>query len=591
MFNIVGILLALIISSAGRGYGMLVGWESAAALGGGVVAVLFFYYSVSSHVVERWQLIQLRLRALTDESPPDFKRALQAERESLMRRLPLFRLGVDAMILSLFLAQVTVFGWSDFVAETLGVPLYLDIVPNLAPYFLMLAASWVGQYRIDRHVRGGGWKPLKYLLFQSRANLMTILPIVLIYTAYWAVLEFVPHANDLRRSFKFLEIGVQLALVIGLSLFVPLAIRLILPGGPMPEGRLRRRLETFAKDRGLKINQILVWRTGSRFFATAFVIGLVSPFRYVFFTDSLLKRMSEDEIMAVFAHELGHVHHRHLWWLLAFILSFTIVLVGATEALTMLAIPTSEVDFVVLVALLAYAYFTFGYVSRRFERQADAYAAKHTSPEQISSVFLRLGAENPTAMKRNGWRHFSLERRVREIVMRTARPAEVNRRFTMELVKGLAIAVFITAAAAALLVIPVRDDVVSGMATYNYFQFHAAREANASPATLEEIRERTLDRSEAMALLGPEYEASAYWYEGQVQVLTGNETDAFKRLAKFARGQQAVAKSDRQRQQWENWEILAEAGRVAAHRALANNTPFDDELETELEGHGLGSAS
>lgn len=586
MFNILGILLALIISSAGRGHGMLVGWESAAAAGGGVLAVLFFYYSVSSHLVDRWQLIRLRLMALDKDSPPGLKQGLNAERELILRRIPLFRIGVDFLILSLYAVQTTVFGWSDFVGDVLRVPLYLDVLPNLAPYFLMLGASWVGQYRIDRHIRGAGLRPLKFLMFQSRANLMTILPIVLIYSAYWAVITYVPHANDLRRSFEFLEIGVQLALVVFISLFVPFAIRLILPGGPMPEGRLRRRLETFAKDRGLKVNQILVWRTGSRFFATAFVIGLVSPFRYVFFTDSLLKRMSEDEILAVFAHEMGHVHHRHLWWLLAFIISFTVVMLGLILGLEMLPLPPGDWDILAMAGLLAYAYFTFGYISRRFERQADAYAAKHTSPELISSVLLRLGMDNPTAMKRNGWRHFSLERRVREVILNTSRP-EARKTFRVELAKGMVAATLVTLVSAAILVMPIRDDVVSGLATYSLYQFHSAREANAEPQKLDQLRQRILERSEAMASLRPDYQASAYWYEGQVQVLTGKETDAFDRMATYSREQHGKASTEMERKQWENFEILAEAGKVAAHRALANNTSFDHELDVELERHGL----
>lgn len=587
MFNILGILLALIISAAGRGQGTIVGWESLVAVGGGIAAVLLFYFSVSAHLVERWQLINLRQRALDADSPQNLRDALREERELMLRRIPVFRLGADMMILSLYLVQVTVFGWSDYVSTVLHVPLYLDVAPMLAPYFLMLGASWVGQYRIDRHIRASGMKPLRFIMFQSRANLMTILPILLIYTAYWAVLEFVPFLRNLLRSFEFLEIGLQLALVICVSFFVPLAIRLILPGGPMPDGRLRRRLETFARDRGLKVSQILVWRTGSRFFATAFVIGLVPPFRYVFFTDTLLKRMNEDEILAVFAHEMGHVHHRHLWWLLAFILSFTIVLIGMTQALQLAGLPFGHADFLIVGLLLAYGYFTFGYVSRRFERQADAFAARHTSAEHISSVLLRLGMENPAARRKHGWRHFSLDRRVREIILQKARP-EVAKIFQAELWKGLAFAIAVTLTAAAFLVLPVRDDVVSGLATYSLYQFHEAREADAGQDRLDELRERIIERSRAMAPLRPEYELAAYWYEGQVEVLTGKDTDAFERMAAFAREQAAGAATEEARKAWKEQAVYADASKTAALKARENGTPFDEELDRELIRRGLG---
>src|SRR5690606_15437845 len=148
------------------------------------------------------------------------------------------------------------------------VPAYLDLLPALLPYFAMLAASWVGQYRIDRQLRGTDWRPLRFVSFNARANLMTVAPIAIIYAIYWAVVAFVPHAAELRQSFMYLEVAAQMLLVVVISMFLPVAVRMILPGGPLPDGRLRRRLESFARDRGLRVNQIIVWRTGSRMFAT-----------------------------------------------------------------------------------------------------------------------------------------------------------------------------------------------------------------------------------------------------------------------------------------------------------------------------------
>ena len=38
--------------------------------------------------------------------------------------------------------------------------------------------------------------------------------------------------------------------------------------------------------------------------------------RYIFFTDKLLEKMKEDEILAIFAHEVAHIRHRHLFKML-----------------------------------------------------------------------------------------------------------------------------------------------------------------------------------------------------------------------------------------------------------------------------------
>lgn len=585
MFNIVGILIALMLAQLGRGNSMIVGWESVAAVAGAALAVLAFYYSVASHLIERFQLIKLRLAATPPDAPPEIRPQLYRERELLLRRVPLFRLGVDALILALFAMDVFVFGWSDFVAKVWRVPMHLDLLPQLLPYFAMLAASWVGQYRIERRVRGSDWRPWRFVGFQARANLMTVMPIALIYAAWWAVLTFVPALEDLRSSFAFLEIAMQMALVLVLAFFVPLAVRLILPGGALPEGRLRRRLETYARDHKLRVSQILVWRTGSRVFATAFVIGLLPPFRYVFITDALLKRLNEDELVAVFAHEMGHVKHRHLWWLLAFIISFTVVMLGVMQGLHML-LPGPNYEYFGMAALVLYAYWVFGYVSRRFERQADDFAAKTTSPELISQVFLKLGMDNPVAMKKRGWRHFSLEQRVREIILSKAHP-EVKKIFRAELIRGLAAGILVTLLATVLLIQPVREDVVSGLATYSLTQFDRARVSDATPARLNELRERTLARTEAMGRLNDDYQVIALWYAGVVEGLSGRDTDTLDQLVARVNQRRAGASSPEERQAWEREIRNVDATRSAIERARIKGTSFFDEYEYEQIHRGL----
>lgn len=588
MINIVGILAALMIAALGRGNGVLVGWESPAAAAAGVLAVFAFYYSVASHLIERWQMLKLRSAALPPDAAPELRRGLLIEQEMLQRRLPLFRVGVDVLILSLFAAQSVLFGWGDYVTRVLHVPEFLDLLPALLPYFGMLIVSWVGQYRIERKVKGTDWRPLKYFTFQTRANIMTVLPIVLIYAVYWALLTFVPMAQELRAAFYYLEVAVMMTLVVAVSFFVPLVIRLVLPGGPLPQGRLRRRLEGFARDRGLKINQILVWRTGSRLFATAFVIGLISPFRYVFITDSLLRRMNDDEILAVFAHELGHVKHRHLWWLMAFIIAFSVVLMGAEEGIKLLPM-AGEFYWLAFVGPLLFAYFTFGYVSRRFERQADAFAARHTSPELLAQVFVKLGMSNPGAMKKQGWRHFSLEQRVRELMALTSQPG-LNRGFQIELWRGLALGVVVTLGALLLMVQPVREDVVSGLATYSLTEYDRARVSDPRPERLEQLRSRTIERSKAMGELNENYQEVAYWYEGIVEGLAGQDSPALDKMLARARDEQQNAETDLEREAWKREIRQIEATRAAIERARENGTSFFDEYDAELVRRGLKEA-
>lgn len=584
MFNILGILLALIISNATRGSGVFVGWESGVAAGVGTLAVFIFYWGVASNFIDRYQINKLRIRAVDALEEPRLRAELEREKNALTRRVPVVRMAVDAMIIGLYVVICWVFGWVDYVNRVWGVPLYLDLVPHLLPYFAMLLASWVGQYRLESNLRGG-WRPLNYFGFQARANLMTIAPIALIYVAYYALLTYVPAYKDLSESFLFLEIAVQIPLVLVIAAFVPVIIRAILPGGRLPEGRLRRRLETFARDRGLKVNEILVWRTGSSMLATAFVIGLLSPFRYVFITDALLDRMDEDEILAVFAHELGHVKHRHLWWLLGFVLSFSIILWSVMMTLGLYGL-AGTLELPALALILAYGYVIFGYISRRFERQADAFAARHTSPELISGVLLKLGMSNPMAMKKTGWRHFSLERRVREIVQARAHP-EVKDEFRSELRKGLTVAVLVTVVACAMLIQPIRDDYVSGLATYSLTQFDRAHAGNANPTRLNELRERTLQRSASMGELNENYELAALWYEGIVEGLSGRDTEALDKLTARFEEKQSEAETEREQDAWAIQIKDIEATQRAIQAARENGTSFFEEFEKERRRLGI----
>jgi len=47
----------------------------------------------------------------------------------------------------------------------------------------------------------------------------------------------------------------------------------------------------------------------------AAVMGFIPRFRYVLLSDLLLETMTDEQVEAIFAHELGHVMHRHLFWL------------------------------------------------------------------------------------------------------------------------------------------------------------------------------------------------------------------------------------------------------------------------------------
>ena len=146
-------------------------------------------------------------------------------------------------------------------------------------------------------------------------------------------------------------------------------------------------IATTLKDADVRTRDVMLWPTGGSMVNGA-VIGLIPSMRYVLLTDELLERLPSGQIRAVVAHEAGHLRHRHLPWtilsLLALIGTIGVVLEWSIELLlpTLLEWSGDPVRMIavsealgVMIALVL-TFLAFGWISRRFELQADASAAR-----------------------------------------------------------------------------------------------------------------------------------------------------------------------------------------------------------------------
>jgi hypothetical protein len=150
----------------------------------------------------------------------------------------------------------------------------------------------------------------------------------------------------------------------------------------MEPGPLRTRLETAARRLGVRYRQLYVWDTHGNL-ATAMVTGLIPQLRQIVFTDLLLATLTEDEIEAVFGHEVGHVRHGHLLYYAAFLL-LSFLTLGAIYQLVerSAGIDWLHRDMALVLSVLStftYLFLVFGFVSRRCERQADVFGCKAVS--------------------------------------------------------------------------------------------------------------------------------------------------------------------------------------------------------------------
>jgi STE24 endopeptidase len=134
--------------------------------------------------------------------------------------------------------------------------------------------------------------------------------------------------------------------------------------------------------------------------ANALVLGAFWPSRYLLFTGPLLERLPAPQLDAVVAHEVAHIKLHHMPWLL--VAAVAAMLTGAWAGLglgqaavalglalnwNMLTIlgATQAATLATLLGL-ALGLVALGFVSRRFEWQADAFAVRHLAREELASA-------------------------------------------------------------------------------------------------------------------------------------------------------------------------------------------------------------
>ncbi|MCY3021002.1 MAG: M48 family metallopeptidase [Planctomycetota bacterium] len=177
---------------------------------------------------------------------------------------------------------------------------------------------------------------------------------------------------------------------------------------PLPEGELKTQLEELARNCAFAVRGIFVV-DGSRRSAhsNAYFAGLGKARRIVLF-DTLLQQLSVPETTAVLAHEIGHYKRKHI--LKALALSSVLTLAGCYVLSLLLywhplyqafgmAVP-NEAKGLITVGLIAGAFMFWAgpllyALSRRYEYQADAYAAEQTGgPAAMESALLKIHEKN-----------------------------------------------------------------------------------------------------------------------------------------------------------------------------------------------------
>lgn len=312
-----------------------------------------------------------------------------------------------------FVLGVLGFGWLDDVRALVGDPIVLDELLAILPLCVAIIATWWAAYPIERRVREAllfraleQGRPLhrppgrvRTVWLATRHHLLFVLvPMTLILSWAEGVAVAFNSAIGAPGGFwgrtipswaieraEWIAPLVQMLGVLVVMAFAPAILRFVWDTTPLGPGPLRDHLRAMCAQHRVRVAGLLVWRTGGTMINGA-VLGLVWPARYVLLTDALLDALSRREVEAVMAHEIAHVRRRHMPWLAGTVVG-TLVLVGTGLALIGeaafgpgLSRGVSEaIGAGIGLASFVSAWWVFGWVSRVFERQADAFAVRHLS--------------------------------------------------------------------------------------------------------------------------------------------------------------------------------------------------------------------
>lgn len=320
-------------------------------------------------------------------------------RERIMRRYQWLRTFHSLLGLVVFATLILHIGWNPIVRLEWGLGSWflVDDLLVLTPYLAGEILSYACFYRVEKALRIQSrlhgdperteWSLAGYLNFQVRNQLgIWLLASLLIMSLRDTVLWLFPNSED-SPSVAFASMGLTSLSVMALS---PVIIRWVWQAIPLPDGPLRQRLEFLCEKTGFRCSNILIWQT-NRGIANAAVTGVVPQLRYVFLSDALLEQLTPDELSAVFGHEIGHIRHWHMTYYFAFLFSSVLLCALASPILgnaiqqvapgivqEWLTTAWAYVPFEFWL-LLPYFILVFGFLSRRFERQADIYGSRAAS--------------------------------------------------------------------------------------------------------------------------------------------------------------------------------------------------------------------
>jgi STE24 endopeptidase len=306
--------------------------------------------------------------------------------------------AIDELLTSLFVGTRVIWHELAFV----GIVMVIFAIVDL-PF------AWYRQFRLEARF---GFNRMTPRLFVVDMIKSTALGVALGAPLLAAILTLMNAAGDWWWVYAWV-VWIAFNLLV-LWLFPTVIAPLFNKFEPLADASLKTRIEGLLARCGFASKGVYVMDGSKRSaHGNAYFTGFGAAKRIVFF-DTLISRLSGDEIEAVLAHELGHFAKKHVIKRIAW--SFMISLVAlallgwlAQQAWFYVGLGTDPTIamrnvFALLLFFLVLPVFTFplsplaSLASRRHEFEADAYAADHAKPDDLIRALVKLYEDNASTL-------------------------------------------------------------------------------------------------------------------------------------------------------------------------------------------------
>lgn len=306
--------------------------------------------------------------------------------------------------------------WVGTVERVLGASAWAQALMVFGALLLLFMAGWplqwYRQFRLEQAFGFNTMTPRLWMMDRLKGVVLSAvlgLPclVLLLQVAGWAGASWWFYGWLVVAGYQLLLMGLGPALI----------LRWFNRFTPLPEGPLRERLLALGERTGFPLRQIVVMDGSKRSrHANAFFAG-AGRWRKVVLFDTLIQQLTEPEMEAVLAHEIGHYRRGHLLKLLALNLAGTLAGFAAVgwlmrqEAVwAAFGLPAGSLASALLLVFLAGGAVTFwltplwNLCSRRFEYEADAFAVRTLgSASPFISALRRLQRENLSNFTPHPW--------------------------------------------------------------------------------------------------------------------------------------------------------------------------------------------